>query len=72
MTESQLFDKLVALHTEIADLNADVKDLLSDGKEKGFDAALINKIAKAKADLKLGDLQDKTKAVLGAIEKFGG
>lgn len=63
-----VIDKLIPIYTEIATLTEDAKSVLDDAKEKGLDAPMLAKIAKAKANSKLSDLHDKTEELLAMIE----
>lgn len=73
LTQETLFDKLVSLYENIWDLEQDCKDLINQAKEEDEieDITLINQIAKAKANSKIGSLQEKAKKQLDKIEELG-
>ena len=73
LTQETLFDKLVSLYENIWDLEQDCKDLICQAKEEDEieDITLINQIAKAKANSKIGSLQEKAKKQLDKIEELG-
>lgn len=70
ITANQIIDKLVPIYTEIETLGEDAKEILKDAKEAGLDSAMIAKVAKAKANLKLGDLTEKTESLLDLINSL--
>jgi uncharacterized protein (UPF0335 family) len=70
ITANSIIDKLVPIFTEIDTLVEDTKDILKDAKEAGLDSAMIAKVAKAKANSKLGDLEEKTGKLLDLIESL--
>lgn len=63
------FEKLVNLYSEIETLNEDIKLIKESLKEEDCDAALICKIAKAKAQDKTGKLQESTEELLELIKQ---
>jgi len=70
MTERELYNKLCAIHAEIGTLDSDVKQLLDDGKDLGYNASLINTIAKANAKGKIGDIEEKAQSTIDKIEEL--
>lgn len=68
LTAKELYKKLCAIHAEIAMLDADVKELLAEGKENELDVSFINTVAKANAKGKVGDLTDKLQKTLDVID----
>lgn len=71
MTEKDLYDALVPLFNEIVELNLQVKEKVEEAKEKGLeDASLVKTIAKAKAENKVGSLEEKAESVLKKIEEL--
>ena len=69
-TNQTIIDKLVPIFTEIDTLADDAKEILSGAKEAGLDSAMLSKVAKAKANSKLGDLEKKTGKLLDLIESL--
>lgn len=63
------FERLVNLHTEVAILNEDIKSIKAELKEDGQDAALLSKLAKAKALAKIEELEESSKALLELISE---
>lgn len=68
LTAKELYKKLCTIHAEIATLDADVKELLAEGKENELDVSFINTVAKANAKGKVGDLTDKLQKTLDVID----
>jgi uncharacterized protein (UPF0335 family) len=62
--------RLVMIYTEISVLDDDAKVIVKEAKDAGLDAASLVKIAKAKAAAKLGELEDKTSALISLIEEL--
>ena len=65
---SAVIAKLVPIYTEINTLIDDAKEILDQAKEQGLPQAMLAKIAKAKANEKIGDLHDSTEALLTLLE----
>ena len=63
------FESLVNLYSEIETLNEDIKLIKESLKEENVYAALICKIAKAKAQNKAGKLQESTEELLELIKQ---
>ena len=70
LTPKEVVDKLVPIYEEIITLTSDAKDVVTEAKDAGLDHSLLNKIAKAKAQSKLGDLEDGAQALLSMIEQL--
>lgn len=70
VTNESTVEKLVPIFEEIATLSEDAKAIVKDAKDAGLDGAALQKIAKAKANLKLGDLIDSTKDLLDLAESL--
>lgn len=69
VTEAQLISEMYDQFVQIDGFNAILKELKTAAKEAGFDAALLAKVAKAKADDKLADLTEKTEDLLALLEE---
>lgn len=71
-TQQALFERFVNIYTELATLTDDVKQLTEEAKELYPDADISNmkKVAKIKAESKLGDAVEKTEAFLEAVDTF--
>lgn len=70
VTNQSIIDKLVPIYTEIDTLTDDAKEILTGAKEAGLDQAMLSKVAKAKANSKLGDLTEKTEKLLELIDSL--
>ena len=68
VTANSIIDKLIPIYTEIETLTEDAKEILKDAKEANLDAAMLSKIAKAKANSKLSDLHEKTEKLLSLMD----
>lgn len=70
MTDKEVIEKLIPYYVQIEDLSDETKEILKAAKDAGLDAPALAKIAKAKAVNKIGDLFDKTDALLNLMEPF--
>lgn len=70
VTNESTVAKLVPLFEEVGTLMEDVKVIVKEAKDAGLDAPSLQKIAKAKADQKLGDLADKTQGLIDLIDSL--
>lgn len=68
-TTKEFIDELVPIYTEIMTLSEDAKAILDKAKEQGFDKALLAKVAKAKAEAKLGKLQESVDALAKLLDE---
>jgi uncharacterized protein (UPF0335 family) len=68
-TNKSVIDKLVPIFTEIETLLEDTKEITTEAKEAGLDAAMLVKVAKAKASLKFADLHTKTEKLLNLLDE---
>lgn len=68
LTANEVVEKLVPIFEEINLLSEDASAIVAEAKKAGLDGAAITKVAKAKAADKLGDLTDKTEALMDLIE----
>ena len=69
MTNKEYITKLVPIYDEIGTLTDDAKEILSEAKESGLDAAMLSKVAKAISSAKLGDLEEKTKDLMDLLKE---
>ena len=71
-TQKELFNRYVNIYTEIDTLNDDIKQLNEEVKEHYPDIDLSNmkKVAKLKAEQKVGDGVAKANEFLEAIESY--
>lgn len=71
-TQKQYFDRFVALYGELDMLNQDIKQLTEEFKEDHGEADIVNlkKVAKLKAEMKVGDAVEKHNDFLEAVETF--
>lgn len=58
-------------YTEISSIDETIKQLKEDAKEKGFNAAFLAKIAKARAEAKLADLVEKSQELIDLVDELG-
>ena len=72
ITAGALYKKLCAAHAEIATLDADVKELLAEGKEAELDVGFINTVAKASVKGKIAELEEKAQKTIDMIEELQG
>lgn len=71
MEKKELFEKMLNVANEIAALDMDMKEICDQAKETGFDAAMMKKIAVAKAAGKVDTIEEKAKELLAEIEELG-
>ena len=71
-TQKELFNRFVNIYTEIDTLNDDIKQLNEEVKEHYPDIDLSNmkKVAKLKAEQKVGDGVAKANEFLEAVESY--
>lgn len=58
-TKAEYVEAMKRLYVEIQSITEDLTSLKDEAKERGMDAALMAKVAKALADNKLEDILDK-------------
>ena len=58
-TKAEIVEAMKRLYVEIQSITEDLTSLKDEAKERGMDAALMAKVAKALADNKLEDILDK-------------
>lgn len=68
-TNKEYIAKLVPIFDEINTLNDDAKEILSEAKEAGLDAAMLSKVAKAISASKVCDLEEKTQELLNLLKE---
>lgn len=61
-TKAQIVEAMKRLYVEIQSITEDLTSLKDEAKERGMDAALMAKVAKAQADSKLDDILIKNTA----------
>ena len=61
-TKAQIVEAMERLYVEIQSITKDLTSLKEEAKERGMDAALMAKVAKAQADSKLDDILIKNTA----------
>lgn len=69
-TEEDFIQKMVPLHNEIDSINDDIKEIVKEAKDAGFNGSTLSKIAKAKAKAKLGDMKAEMTDTLALIERI--
>lgn len=70
VTNTSIVEEIIPLFEHIGSITEDVKSILKKAKDAQLDAPMLSKIAKAKADQKLGDLIDKTESLLDLAESL--
>jgi len=72
--KKELFDKFVRLYNEIWELEADIKEIVDEAKEKKTlkprEISRVKKIAKAQAYSKVSALEQTSKEVLEEIREL--
>lgn len=69
-TEDAMLDLMLEVANEQATLDMDMKSLCDQAKDLGYDAALLKKIAVAKARGKLEELESKAQELIDKIEQI--
>lgn len=69
MQAKDVIEELVPIYSEIITLTEDAKEVLNKAKEADLDTAMLSKIAKAKASMKLGELEAKTAALAKLLDE---
>ena len=69
MQAKEVIDDLVPIYSEMITLTEDAKEILSKAKDADLDATMLSKIAKAKAAMKLGELEAKTAALAKLLDE---
>jgi len=69
MQAKDVITELVPIYSEIITLTEDAKEILSKAKDADLDATMLSKIAKAKAAMKLGELEAKTAALVKLLDE---
>ena len=67
-SKEQYIERMLSVATEQVILDADMKAICDEAKAAGYDAAMLKKIAVAKARDKLDELAEKTQNLLDEIE----
>lgn len=67
-TEKETIAALVKLYTEEESISEEVKEIKSNAKDAGFDAAILSAVAKAIVKNKVDELIEKSEATVKAIE----
>lgn len=67
-TEADFVKKMEALYCEINILQEDIAQLKADAKDAGYKQAKLAKIAKLRADCKVGTFIDDVKDIINMIE----
>lgn len=68
LTEADFVKKMESLYCEIAVLNEDIKQLKEDAKKSGYKQSKLAKIAKLRADCKVGDFISEVTDIIGTIQ----
>ena len=58
-TKVELVDAMQRLYTEISSLTEEIDEIKAEAKERGFPAALMAKVAKLRADMKVDEVLEK-------------
>ena len=68
-TEVQFIKQMISKMNEIALLNEDLKEIKDEAKDRGFDAALLAKVAKAESDRKTDEILEKNELFEKLVQK---
>ncbi len=69
-SEDAMLERMLEVANEQATLDMDMKALCDQAKDFGYDAALLKKIAVAKARGKLEELESKAQELIDKIEQI--
>ena len=69
LTDVQYIKKMVDLIVQTDAINDGLKEVKSEAKEAGFDAALLGTVAKAIAAAKESELTEKSEAIIALLGK---
>lgn len=58
-TKVELVEAMQKLYTEVSSITEDIDAIKEEAKDRGFPAALMAKVAKLRADMKVDDVLDK-------------
>jgi len=68
-TKVELVDAMQRLYTEISSLTEEIDEIKAESKERGFPAALMAKVAKLRADMKVDEVLDKNEEFAALVEE---
>ena len=68
MTEKEFIGRMEAVICESIVLGEDLKQIKSEAKDRGYNATKLAKIAKLRAEAKIGDFVQDAKEIINFIE----
>ena len=68
-TKVELIEAMQRLYTEISSITEDIDAIKEEAKERGMPAALMAKVAKLRADMKVDDVLDKNEEFAALVEE---
>ena len=69
LTNKEVVERLVNIYREVSLLQEDSKSILGEAKEQGLDHSTLNKVAKAIANDKVGDVEEACQKFLDLAEE---
>lgn len=68
-TKAEYVEAMKRLYVEIQSITEDITAIKDEIKERGMDATMLAKVAKAQAEMKLNDILDKNSAFESLVEE---
>lgn len=68
-TKAEYVEAMKRLYVEIQSITEDITAIKDEIKERGMDAAMLAKVAKAQAEMKLDDILDKNSAFESLVDE---
>ena len=68
-TKVELVDAMQKLYTEISSLTEQIDEIKAEAKERDMPAALMAKVAKLRADMKVDDVLDKNEEFAALVDE---
>lgn len=68
-TKVELVEAMQKLYTEISSITEDIDAIKEEAKERGMPAALMAKVAKLRADMKVDDVLDKNEEFAALVDE---
>lgn len=68
-TKAEYVEAMKRLYIEIQSITEDITAIKDEIKERGMDATMLAKVAKAQAEMKLNDILDKNSAFESLVDE---
>ena len=68
-TKVELIEAMQRLYTEISSLTEEIDEIKAEAKERAMPAALMAKVAKLRADMKVDDVLDKNEEFAALVDE---